>query len=252
MYKVLLIEDEIQIRSGLRTLVEDVASGFKVIGEAGNGKEALAILHKGAEPDVVITDIRMKEMNGIELIGRLRNDYPKLPVLIISGYSDFQYAQQAIRYGVAGYLLKPVDRMEFMQYFMALKAELDAHNPNFQTGEPQETQASGKENRYIIRRVKQLILDGLDHDLSLQSIADQVHLNHQYLSVLFKNETGQNFFDYVIECRMNKAKKLLKETNLKIYEVAEMSGYASSKHFMSVFKHAFGVTPTQYREQQIQ
>lgn len=244
MYKVFLVEDETIIRKGLKQLIEGVIGGYQVVGEADNGKTALEAL-KTVRPDLLITDIRMNEMNGLEMIKRLRAHYPDLYVLILSGYADFEYAKQAIKHGISDYLLKPVDRVELMQALDSFKRRAKSREEPAPAGEEDEEARRG---RGIIRRVKELIAERLDQEISLQSMAEQVHLNHQYLSVLFKNETGQNFSDYVTQCRMNKAKAHLRETNLKIYEVAALSGYVSAKHFMAVFKEVVGMTPTQYRE----
>ncbi|MHA6480856.1 response regulator transcription factor [Paenibacillus sp. strain BS8-2] len=252
MYKVFLVEDEIIIRSGLRQLLEQVIGGYQIIGEASNGKEALDML-KLVQPDVLITDIRMNEMNGLDMIKRLRDQYPDLYVLILSGYADFEYAKQAIRYGISDYLLKPVDRVELAQALDTFKRKARSKDAAVAASDAAEGQAGDEEKahqgRQLIRRVKQLIAERLDQEISLQYIAEQVHLNHQYLSVLFKNETGQNFSDYVTQCRMSKAKQLLKDTNLKVYEISVLSGYISAKHFMAVFKEAVGMTPSQYRDQ---
>ncbi len=243
MYKAVLVEDEAIIRHGLKQLIEEVIGGFQVVGEASNGKQALELL-KGVSPDLLITDIRMNEMNGIEMIKRVRELYPELYILIISGYADFEYAKQAIKYGVGDYLLKPIDRIELTQVLDQFKRRF---KPDEQTLDAEDDPSSS--GRHLIRKVKELIIERLDREVSLQYIADQVHLNPQYLSVLFKSETGQNFSDYVTNCRMKKAKQLLIETNLKIYEIAALSGYVSAKHFMAVFKDVVGKTPSQYRDQ---
>jgi two-component system, response regulator YesN len=245
MHKLFLVEDEAIIRAGLKQLIEAVIGGYQVVGEAANGKQALEAL-KGTQPDVLITDIRMNEMNGIDMIGRIRDHQPDLPIIILSGYAEFEYAKQALRYGISDYLLKPVDRIELTQALDKVKRRLEPQSLPAGPGDKEEGQSSG---RQLIRKVKELVAERLDQEISLQYMADQVHLNHQYLSVLFKSETGQNFSDYVTYCRMNKAKQLLKETNLKIYEVAALSGYLSSKHFMAVFKDTIGMTPSQYRNQ---
>jgi YesN/AraC family two-component response regulator len=244
MHKVFLVEDEAIIRGGLKQLIEGVIGGYQVIGEAENGKAALEAL-KTVRPDLLITDIRMNEMNGLEMIKRLRAQYPDLYILILSGYADFEYAKQAIKFGISDYLLKPIDRVELMQALDSYKRKAA---PKAEAAAAAAEDEETSRGRQLIRRVKELIADRLDREISLQSVAEQVHLNHEYLSVLFKNETGQHFSDYVTLCRMNKAKQLLRDTNLKIYEVAALSGYVSAKHFMAVFKDAAGVTPTQYRD----
>lgn len=245
LHKLFLVEDEALIRAGLKHLIEKVIGGYQVVGEAENGRLALEAL-KSVKPDVLITDIRMNEMNGLELIKRIRDQYPDMYILILSGYADFEYAKQAIKYGISDYLLKPVDRTELAQALGDFKRRHGTQSDaEAQPGEGE----SDQKGRQLIRKVKELVALRLDQEISLQYMAEQVHLNHQYLSVLFKSETGQNFTDYVSQCRMNRAKQLLKETNLKIYEVAKLSGYLSSKHFMAVFKDYTGKTPSQFREQ---
>jgi YesN/AraC family two-component response regulator len=243
MRRVLLVEDEEVIRKGLRKMLEDVIGGCKVVGESGNGKDALELLEM-TNPDLVITDIRMDGMNGLELIKRIRAAWRDIDIIIISGYADFEYAQRAIKYGVSDYLLKPIDRVELTLCLDQLNKKRDGQTSREENQEDSED----SQGRRIIRKVKDMVLERLDQDISLQAIAEQVHLNHQYLSALFKTETGQNFSEYVTQCRMDKAKQLLRDTNLKVYEIASLSGYASSKHFMAVFKQIVGVTPSEYRE----
>lgn len=243
MIKVMLVEDEETIRKGLKRLIEETIGGFRVIAEAGNGKEALELLH-AKQPDLVISDIRMAEMDGLEMIKRIRERHQELHLIIISGYAEFEYAKQALRYGVADYLLKPIDRVELAQVLDKFR-KVKQQGGNVASKEADE---EGRQSRALIRRVKAMIEERLDQEISLQLIADQVHLNHQYLSVLFKTETGQNFSEYVTRSRIDKAKQLLAGTHLKIYEVAQLSGYMSAKHFMSVFKSMEGTTPSEYRE----
>ncbi|MBO9605356.1 MAG: response regulator [Paenibacillaceae bacterium] len=241
MYKVFLVEDEAMIRRGIKKLIEEVIRGYTVVGEAANGREAIEKL-AGQQPDLLVTDIRMNEMGGLELIEHIRRHHAEMPILIISGYHDFVFLQKALRFHVADYLLKPIDRIELAQALERIRLKLESGRPSAAQGNPVA------EERLIIKEIKHVIRERLDQELSLQVVAEHVHLNHQYLSTLFKMETGQNFYDYIVECRMNRAKQLLKETNLKIYEVAGMSGYVSAKHFMAVFKQTVGMTPTEYRE----
>ncbi len=242
MYKVLLAEDELKIREGVRDIVNDVMTDFQVIGEASNGKEALGLLVQHM-PDVLITDIRMPEMSGIDLIRHAREQLPELDIIIFSGYGDFEYAKSGIHYGVADYLLKPVDRVELIAVMERIKRKLRSQQPD---SEP--TNNEGEQERHIIRKVKSIIMDNLEKEISLQNIANNVHMNYRYLSVLFKNETGQNFSDYVTALRIAKGKRLLTETNLKIIEIARLCGYANYKYFMAVFKRSVGLTPSEYRD----
>lgn len=245
MYKVMLVEDEIHIREGLKKLIEDIIGGFEVIAEFNNGKQALELGSK-LMPDVIITDIRMKEMGGIEFIEKIRFEMTQVPIVIISGYSDYVYMKKALTHKVADYLLKPIDRVELTICLAKIKEELDQQRLSTEIrmndGEEME-----RGNPLIIRRIKQLIREQLEQNISLQSIAEQVHLSPKYLSDLFKKETGENFIDYVRRYRMERAKFLLQTTQLKIYEIADLTGYSNTKYFMTIFRQETGMTPSEYR-----
>lgn len=242
MFKVLLVEDEAKIREGLKHAIDDAKTGFQVAGEASNGVEAQNLL-KTLVPAVLITDIRMPEMSGIDLIRHVRDQFPELDIIIISGYGDFEYAKTGIKYGVTDYLLKPVDRVELITVLEQIKKKLEPEE-----ADPALASDAVEKERQIIRRVKEIIAANLENEISLQFLADRVYMNHRYLSVLFKAETGQNFSDYVTEQRIAKGKKLLTETNLKIIEIARLCGYANTKYFMSVFKRSVGMTPSEFRD----
>lgn len=126
MYSVILVDDEVFTRKGLRNLIDWEACGFRVSGEADNGEDALALV-RSDKPDLVITDIRMPVMDGLELIRRVREDpaLSDLAFIIISGYDDFAYAQKAVRYGVVDFILKPVDDRELQGVLRELADRLD-------------------------------------------------------------------------------------------------------------------------------
>ncbi|PYI53599.1 DNA-binding response regulator [Paenibacillus flagellatus] len=250
MYKVLLVEDEEVIRQGFRHWIPQVTSEFAIGWEASHGKEALAIL-KTDMPDAVITDIRMREMDGLALCAKIRERYPDLPIVIVSGHSDFAYAHGALRLGVADYLIKPIRRTALIQALERVKALIR------KTSGVREEPPAGDvperppaESHQLIRKVKAHIQAHPDGDLRLQTLADIVHLNPAYLSQLFKAVTQSNLSDYITEARLERAKHLLATTGLKVFDVARLSGYQSPKHFMLVFKQATGVTPSDYRARQ--
>lgn len=252
MIKLLLVEDEDIIRQGIKNLIGQVSDGFIVTGEAVHGREALGYLNADL-PDAVITDIRMREMDGLTLTGIIRERYPDMPIVIISGYGDFEYAQRALRYGVSDYLLKPIDRMALVSALDKIRSLLERNNPLAKPTAviPDNTdeQFGSGEGRRLIRKVKDYIQSHPEGDLRLQTLADYVHLNPAYLSQLFKQETKLNLSDFITEIRMERAKYLLANTDLKIYDVARLSGYQSPKHFMLVFKQQTGLTPGTYREE---
>ena len=257
MYNLLLVEDEEVIRRGIRHLVAQVSKEFSVAGEAAHGREALDYLERQL-PDAVFTDIRMREMDGLSLIGKIRERYADMPIVVISGYGDFAYAQQALRYGVTDYLLKPINRLELVAALEKIKTVLDRKKAGqlfpetdaVRDGDERTARESG-ETRRLIRKVQEHIRAHPEGDLRLQVLADLVHVNPTYLSQLFKAVTNMNVSDYIVSVRMERAKYLLRNTGLKIYDVARLSGYQSPKHFMLVFKQQVGCTPSEYRERPV-
>lgn len=125
MYKVVLVEDEIFARQGLRNLIDWNSCGYEVVDEAGNGEEALELIAE-LKPELVITDIRMPVLDGLGLIQTVRDGgNPGTRFMIISGYGDFQYAQQAIKFGVKDFILKPIDEQELLDSLSSLAAEIE-------------------------------------------------------------------------------------------------------------------------------
>ncbi len=114
MYSFLIVDDEPIIRKGLQVILKNSDLTISMIKEAGNGEEALGCLAQ-EEIDILVTDIKMPKMDGLKLCQKVQILYPKLIVLIISGYDDFKYAQQAIAFGVKEYILKPVDEIAFIK-----------------------------------------------------------------------------------------------------------------------------------------
>lgn len=140
MIKVLIVDDEPKLREGMRTLIPWEEEGYTVVATAANGYEALDKFHALA-PGLVIADIRMPGMDGLELISELRKESPNCHVLILSGYADFEYAKRAIAYHIDGYLLKPVDEEELITYLQELreKISLEERMIEWQSGEPAKT-----------------------------------------------------------------------------------------------------------------
>ena len=231
MKEILVVEDEAIIRQGLKMLLEQVMGGFQVV-EAKSGEEGVSIVHQRL-PHLIITDIRMGGMDGLAFISKVRQISKDVPIIILSGHSDFEYARSAMRYGVTDYLLKPINRIELSETISNIFKE------------------TKEESRPVSRQFQDIlkfIEDHLSREITLSHIAEHVYLNPQYVGQLFKSELGTTFTEYITEERLKRAKKLLKETNLKVYEVAQLSGYKSPKHFMTVFKQETGMTPVGFRK----
>ncbi|MGN0658400.1 MAG: helix-turn-helix domain-containing protein [Emergencia sp.] len=237
--RVLLVDDEIMIREGFKRLFDWEAHGCEVAGEAADGMEALAqidLLH----PDIVIMDINIPIMSGLKVIQLSRIKHPETAFIIVSGYDDFNFCREALRLQITDYILKPVNYEEFGTCIDNLKISM------FQRHADAEAE-SGEQEERVITGITRYLQEHLSEEVSLSVLAEQFHLNPQYISQLFRNEIGVNFLTYLTSIRMEKAKKLLLSTSLSIAEIAERSGYGDYRVFTKVFKKSEGVTPSQYR-----
>ena len=236
--RVLLVDDEIMIREGFKRLFDWEAHDCQVVGEAADGMEALAQIDT-LRPDIVIMDINIPIMNGLKVIQLSRMKHPDTAFVIVSGYDDFSYCREALRLQITDYILEPVNYEEFGTCIDNLKISLFEQRVS-SAAEPEEPE------RTIPGTTRDLQAH-LAEAVSLSVLAEEFHLNPQYISQLFKNEIGVGFLAYLTNIRMEKAKKLLLSTSLSIAEVAEQAGYGDYRVFTKVFKKAEGVTPSQYR-----
>ena len=237
--RVLLVDDEIMIREGFKQLFDWQAHDCEVVGEAGDGMEALTQIDT-LRPDIVIMDINIPIMNGLKVIQLSRIKHPNTAFVIVSGYDDFSFCREALRLQITNYILKPVNYEEFGTCIDNLKISLFERRVS-SAAEPE------KQEERAITGITRYLQEHLAEEISLSVLAEQFHLNPQYISQLFKSEIGVNFLVYLTNIRMEKAKKLLLSTALSIAEVAEQSGYGDYRVFTKVFKKSEGITPSQYR-----
>ncbi|MCB9134686.1 MAG: response regulator [Anaerolineales bacterium] len=147
-YKVFFVEDEVITREGIRDNVDWQASGFEFCGEATDGEMALPLLHT-TQPDVLLTDIKMPFMDGLQLSKIVRERMPWVKIIVLSGHDEFEYAQRAIHLGVTDYLLKPVTVQKLQNALQKLKTQLD--HEQFEQNNLKNLQAQVAENRAILR-----------------------------------------------------------------------------------------------------
>ena len=237
--RVLLVDDEVMIREGFKQLFDWQAHDCEVVGEACDGMEALTQIDT-LRPDIVIMDINIPIMNGLKVIQLSHIKHPNTAFVIVSGYDDFSYCREALRLQITDYILKPVNYEEFGTCIDSLKISLFERRVS-SAAEPE------KQEERAITGITRYLQEHLAEEISLSVLAEQFHLNPQYISQLFKSEIGVNFLVYLTNIRMEKAKKLLLSTALSIAEVAEQSGYGDYRVFTKVFKKSEGITPSQYR-----
>lgn len=342
MINVQIVDDEPIVRIGLKKLIPWDEYGFQVVCEAQNGVEALQQLdtHK---IDLVITDIEMPIMDGIEYIKRINERKTKTIVVILTAYAEFEYAKTAIEYGVAGYILKPIIESQICETLVNIKksfavtmergfnSELDnelidavlltdqhafelieiiideekeygesdvkgtcfrfiyiletiVNNVNKKYSnlnklEKLDTYLSIKNKQFInkadlisefkeeiyrifeilkkyfliykdniVRQACNYVIDNIDKKISLTEIGKVLGISKNYFCSLFKQETGENFLNYVTKLKMQRAKYLLKEKNMRIYEVSNILGYVDTTYFTQLFKRYCDMTPQEYKK----
>lgn len=239
MYRLMIVDDEYATLNGLSSYIPWREMGFEVKSKASNGRQALENLQR-QEIDVVLTDIRMPVMDGIELIRKIREEQFPVEIILLSAYRDFEYAKEGIRYGVHDYILKPTKYEEIKKVFGNMKRKLD-------DGKKVREELPEESYRDISSIVKDYVGSHL-RTANLEEASELVNMNPQYVSRLFKKKTGQNFSEYVLEARMKKARKLLCDPRYRIGEIGEAVGYTNSKNFARAFHAKYGVSPKEYRD----
>ena len=239
MKRIVVVEDEELVRQGIVHAVDWESIDCEVVGEASNGLAGLAVI-KERKPDLIVADIKMPVMDGIDMVRALREDGIVSRVIFLTAYSDFRYAQHAVKLGAADYLLKPFRDGELET---AVKRALEAsHAPIPQASAGQNV----KYSRYVSEAMK-YIESHFGEDISLSTVADHLGLSESRLSHLFKDETGQSPGSYLIQTRIKAAMEMLKDCRSKVYEVAEQTGFRDIAHFSSTFKRIVGVSPSDYQ-----
>ena len=246
MSKIMIVDDEWAEREGLKYLIAKTGLGLE-IEDAPNGAAALERLQQGAEIDILMTDIEMPFMDGLELCLRARELRPEMKTVIFSAHSQFEYAQKAIDAGVTSYMLKPVRASKFEELIFRLHAGCQMQHENATSD--MVTEQEKVQPRKIIRKVKDIIEAEYDHDIGLEYIAEKVYLTPCYLSTLFKKEMKVSLVNYIRDYRMQRARELLADTTIRIADVGRRVGYTNLPYFYTVFKNKFGMTPVEFREQ---
>ena len=249
MTKVLIVDDEKYVRMGIKSDTDWALIGCEVVGEASNGLEALEVA-ENTRPDLVVSDIRMPKMDGIELAEKLIEKYPNVKVIFLTAYNEFEYARQAVRIGVSDYLLKPFSDGELegsIQRLLHLHPNAPASSSEL---EEQLIPLKKKEevsNRYVSAAIEYIEDHYPDSDFSLGALAESMSVSEGHISRLFKAETDISINNYLTKYRIKMAMDYLKDVQVKVYEVAEKVGYQDIAYFSNTFKKLVGKTPSDYQ-----
>lgn len=253
MYKLLIVDDEPIIRRGIKSLANLSNIGITEIFEAENGQEAIDSVREN-NPHIVIMDINMPEIDGLTASTKIKEEYPDIFVIILTGYDYFEYAQTAIRAKVDDYILKPISKSDIeivlnkivnLLKERQIKEEYKKVSNEDIDEKDIDVKNISESSSVITEYMKENIFSP---QLSLSQMASEIGFNSSYLSGVVKQIYGIPFQDYVNKQRMKKAKLLLLSTDMKNYEIAETIGVEDVNYFITKFKKTYGVTPKQYRQ----
>jgi len=245
MLKVLVIDDEAVVRRGIMLGVDWAARGCVLVVEASNGEEGLAAVERYS-PNLIITDVRMPRLDGIEMLTKLRDQGCKAHVILLTAYSDFAYARSALKLGADDYLLKPFRDEE-------LTAAIDKVRQKERelTGlAPADLLplTKGDKSKYVLQALQYIAGHYADEDISITTISQHLQVSEGHLSHVFKKETSYTIIGYLTQYRVHMAMKLLQDCRCKVYEVAEQVGYRDVAYFGSTFKKHVGMSPSEYQD----
>ena len=260
MFKAVIVDDEEDIRYLIRYLVEKSGQKVEIAGEAEDARGGIDLCKK-IKPQILFADIRMPGMEGLEMIGRIRQILPEIQSIIISGYDYFSYAQEAMWKGAAAYLLKPLDEALLEQALMKVKGILEQKKREGMHWRRMESELKKLRSRgeavfpadlqvknEPIQKALCYIHDNYHRDITLEEVAGVVFMNSAYFSALFKREMGQSFVVYTNGLRMKEAGRLLSEGELRAVEISHLLGFRDVSYFNRVFKKHYGKSPSEYKE----
>lgn len=240
MYKLLIVDDEAFERKVIRFMLKKSFTNIEIVADATTGEEAI-LLSKKYEPHIIIMDIKMPEKNGLEAQQSIIQFIPNVKTIILTAFDDFNFAQNAIKLGVLDYILKPIKPDELNESLNKVISLLQREKTNSQNS----TDLSYDKDP--IHKAIQYINKNFSKNISLESLSEHIHLNPQYFSRYFKNNTGVNFIEYVSKIRIKEGKKLLVSTDKSMSRISFDIGYIDPAYFTRVFIKYEGISPHKYR-----
>ncbi len=241
MIDIVICDDEVILRNGLKSWVEKSGLPLKVSGTAGNGPQALELIAK-QKPFIALMDVNMPGMAGLDVIEEIQNRGIGTRFIIISGHDEFQYARRACHLGVVDYLLKPIDRGELVELLKKVLEQIRKEQLTQKVFVEKEDTTKEKILGYIQDHFT-------EQRFSLGQLAEEFHLSKSYVTRLIKQETGSSFSELLTRMRIDRAVSLLVQSpDMKLVEIAERTGFASQHYFSRVFKEKIGFSPADYRE----
>lgn len=249
--KLLFVEDEFYTRIGILQSVDWTSLGIDHVESASNGQEGLQKL--SCQPDILLTDIRMPYISGLDIAKQLKRDDPDSEIIILSSYSDKEYLFTAISLSAVSYIEKPVQldeltnalRQAVQRRKQSLMLRSLTRQPSF-SALPSDNASFRHSTRLVLHLISQHYQD--EH-VSVNQLAETVHLTAEHLTTSFKEDTGRTVKRVLTDVRIEAAQHLLLTTNLSVGEIAKQVGYGNANYFSKLFRQETGYAPNEYRAQ---
>jgi two-component system, response regulator YesN len=247
VYSLLIVDDDYEVRRGLGDLFPWRKLGFAVAACVGDGRKALQYLNRH-RVDVVLADVRMPFVSGLELARSLHESAGSPLVVLLSAYDSFDYARKGIEYGVRGYILKPTAADEIQRVFSRLRRELDGKPTGAAAAVTREAGPEGHSSYYdrVVEITRGHVVENLA-TATLTSAADAVGLSPTHLCRLFSSHAGEGFSEFLMRTRMTRAQELLERSSARVAEIATEVGYSTPRSFCRAFRRYFGKSPRRLR-----
>ncbi|WP_461812645.1 response regulator transcription factor [Faecalimonas sp.] len=234
----MIIDDEPIIVEGLSKSIPWEKWNCEVVATANDGYEGTELIQK-YKPNIIFCDISMPELDGLTMIVGLKSEFADMEISILTGYRDFDYAQQAINLGVTRFLLKPSSMKEIEEAVETMTENLKKKHILV---EPHE-----KANSFIVKNAMKYIDEHYNEKLTLSEVAEKTYVSQWHLSKLLNKEVGKSFTEILNDTRIKYAKRMLEDSSLRIGDVARKVGFLDFSHFSRVFKKIEGISANEYR-----
>jgi len=253
-YGLLIVDDHRFIRESIRQSVDWERLRVTIVGEAQNGADAYEQVLR-LKPDIVITDIRMPSLEGLDLVEKLQSVRLRPEVIVITGFQEFEYAQRALRLGVCDLVLKPIKNEELIAAVQKAIDHLESEAAQAEKAMMLPTDnsmvnaaaSSGESLGLLTISMLSFISLHCAENITLESVADKFQISAGYASRLITKATGRGFAQFLCDARIEVAKRLLADPRMRIKEIVYQSGFSEYSYFRKIFKKRVGCSPQQYR-----